>query len=43
MFYLRFGADMTIGEIAAELELPQSTVKSRLYRLIAKIRENLEL
>ncbi len=42
VFYLRFGAEMTFGEIAGELGLPEATVKSRLYRLIAKIRENIE-
>lgn len=42
VFYLHFGAELTIREIADELGVPESTVKSRLYRLIHKIRENFE-
>lgn len=42
VFYLHFGAELTLAETAAELGIPESTVKSRLYRLIRKIRENFE-
>lgn len=42
VFYLHFGAELTLAEVAHELGIPESTVKSRLYRLLKKIRENFE-
>lgn len=42
VFYLHFGAELTLAECADELGIPESTVKSRLYRLLKKIRENFE-
>ena len=38
---LRFGADLTVPEIAAVLELPLSTVEGRVYRALRKLRERL--
>ncbi|UNC92116.1 sigma-70 family RNA polymerase sigma factor [Candidatus Contubernalis alkalaceticus] len=39
---LRYLADLSLREIAEELEVPLSTVKSRLYRALAQLRENWE-
>lgn len=36
---LRFYGDMSIGDIAAQLDLPVGTVKSHLHRSIAKLRD----
>jgi RNA polymerase sigma factor (sigma-70 family) len=38
---LRFGRDLALEEIAAELELPLGTVKSRLHRALAQLRDRL--
>ena len=38
---LRFGADLTVPEMAAVLELPLSTVEGRVYRALRKLRERL--
>jgi RNA polymerase sigma-70 factor (ECF subfamily) len=37
----RFGRDLALEEIAAELGLPLGTVKSRLHRALAQLRERL--
>lgn len=36
---MRYGLDLTFREIADVLECPESTVKSRLYRFLKKVRE----
>jgi RNA polymerase sigma factor (sigma-70 family) len=36
---LRFYGDMSISDIAAQLDLPAGTVKSHLHRSIAKLRD----
>ena len=36
---MRYGLDLTLREIAEILEIPESTVKSRLYRFLARVRE----
>lgn len=38
---LRFGADLTVPEIAAVLDLPLTTVEGRVYRALRKLREAL--
>jgi RNA polymerase sigma factor (sigma-70 family) len=38
---LRFGADLTLREIAAALDVPESTVESRVYRGLRKLRDEL--
>jgi RNA polymerase sigma-70 factor (ECF subfamily) len=38
---LRFGADLTLKEIAAALGEPESTVEGRVYRGLRKLRETL--
>jgi RNA polymerase sigma-70 factor (ECF subfamily) len=38
---LRFGADLTVPEMAAVLELPLSTVEGRVYRALRKLKERL--
>ena len=38
---LRFGADMTVPEIAAVLGQPLTTVEGRVYRALRKLRERL--
>ncbi len=40
IFYLHFCLDMTIEKTAAKLGLSQSTVKSKMYRALKKLREN---
>ncbi len=39
---LRFGADLTLKEIAAALDQPMTTVEGRVYRALRKLREELE-
>nr|WP_246369948.1 sigma-70 family RNA polymerase sigma factor [Saccharibacillus deserti] len=39
---LRFYHDMTLGEIARILNKPESTVKTRLYRALKRMRSRLE-
>ncbi len=39
IFFMHYYAEMTIKEIAEKLKINESTVKSRLYRLINEIRE----
>lgn len=39
---LRYLADLSLREIADELEIPLSTVKSQLYRALALLRKNWE-
>jgi RNA polymerase sigma factor (sigma-70 family) len=39
---LRFGADMTVPEMAKLLEEPLTTVEGRVYRALRKLREELE-
>ncbi|MCK5564641.1 MAG: RNA polymerase sigma factor [Planctomycetes bacterium] len=36
---LRFGQELQIGQIAAMLNIPEGTVKSRLHRALARLRE----
>lgn len=36
---MRYGLDLTFKEIAEALECPESTVKSRLYRFLARVKE----
>jgi RNA polymerase sigma factor (sigma-70 family) len=36
---LRFGADLSLGEIAAVLREPQTTVEGRLYRGLRRLRD----
>ena len=38
---LRFGAELTLPEMAAVLELPLSTVEGRVYRALRKLRDEL--
>jgi RNA polymerase sigma factor (sigma-70 family) len=38
---LRFGADLTVPEMAALLGLPLTTVEGRVYRALRKLREQL--
>jgi len=38
---LRFGAALTLREIAAALDVPESTVESRVYRGLRKLRDEL--
>ncbi len=40
---LRYLADLSLQEISVELEVPLSTVKSRLYRALDRLRNNLEV
>lgn len=42
MLALRFGADLTVPEIARLLRERRTTVESRLYRGLRKLRENLD-
>lgn len=39
---LRFGADLTLKEIAAALDEPESTVEGRVYRGLRKLRDELD-
>ena len=39
---LRFGADLTLKEIAAALDEPMTTVEGRVYRALRKLRDELE-
>ena len=39
---LRFGAELTLKEIAAALDQPMTTVEGRVYRALGKLREELE-
>jgi RNA polymerase sigma-70 factor (ECF subfamily) len=39
---LRFGAELTVPEMAAVLGLPLTTVEGRVYRALRKLRERLE-
>jgi RNA polymerase sigma factor (sigma-70 family) len=38
---LRFGAELTVPEMAELLSLPLSTVEGRVYRALRKLRERL--
>jgi DNA-directed RNA polymerase specialized sigma24 family protein len=38
---LRFGADLTVPEMAAVLDEPLTTVEGRVYRALRKLREAL--
>ncbi len=40
IFYMHFMLDMTLKEIAEQLEQNESTVKSNLYRMIKKLKKN---
>ena len=39
IFYLYFVLEMTFKEIANELKIKESTVKSNLYRMLKKLKE----
>lgn len=39
IFYLYFVLEMTFKEIANELQVKESTVKSNLYRMLKKLKE----
>lgn len=39
---LRFGAELTLKEIAAALDQPMTTIEGRVYRALRKLREELE-
>ncbi len=39
LIMLRFGQELRIGQIAAMLNIPEGTVKSRLHRALARLRE----
>ncbi len=39
---LRFGADLTVPEIAKMTKLPLTTVEGRVYRALGKMRDHLE-
>jgi RNA polymerase sigma factor (sigma-70 family) len=39
---LRFGADLTVPEIAEMTKLPLTTVEGRVYRALGKMRDHLE-
>lgn len=43
IFYLYFVCDMKLDQIAAEMELPLSTVKNKLYRTIERQRKKFKL
>ena len=40
IFYLYFGLDMKITEIAKELNLKESTVKTKIYRTLKEIKQD---
>ena len=40
IFYMHFMLDMTLKEIAEQLEQNESTVKSNLYRTMKKLKKN---
>ncbi len=40
IFYMHFILDMTLKEIAEQLEQNESTVKSNLYRTMKKLKKN---
>ncbi len=42
LIILRFGQELQIGQIAAILNIAEGTVKSRLHRALARLREILE-
>ena len=42
LFELRFTQELTVPEIAAVLEIPEGTVKSRLHNLIQYLRLRLK-
>ena len=42
LFSLRFEEEMTVGEVAAALGIPEGTAKSRLYALVHDLREKLK-
>jgi RNA polymerase sigma-70 factor (ECF subfamily) len=42
LIMLRFGQELQIGQIAAILNIAEGTVKSRLHRALARLREILE-
>lgn len=41
IFYLHFILDMTFKDISKELNINESTIKSSLYRMIIKIKNNI--
>lgn len=42
IFRLKLFAEQTMAQIAKTLEIPESTVKSKYYRLLSKLRKELE-
>lgn len=40
IFYLYFIEDMTIKQISEDLEIPESTIKSNIYRMLKNIKNN---
>ncbi len=42
MIALRFGADLTLREVARVLKQGESAVEGRLYRALGKLRERLQ-
>lgn len=40
IFYLHFISEMTLKEIAQELEKSESTIKSSLYRMLKRLKNN---
>lgn len=43
IFYLYYSLELTIGEIALELEISESNVKNKLYRTLADLRNKFNL
>lgn len=43
IFYLYYSLELTISEIAAELEMTESNVKNKLYRTLCKLRKRFNL
>lgn len=43
IFYLYYSLELTISEIAVELEMTESNVKNKLYRTLAELRNRFNL
>lgn len=43
IFYLYYSLELTIAEIAVELEMTESNIKNKLYRTLAELRQRFDL